>query len=173
MSYRPGGRLERDADGRLYEPDLRALAGRSLEPDRVAAVEALLSLQDAAFVLQKLMGALRNAYGMEAGPLNVLTRLRENPDGVPLPELTADLDDEDLPRLLDELERAGVLARSPMADTVRVRLTDAGARRVDDALRTVADRLSAVTDGVAPDALATLRHICLTLARNGRERHNR
>jgi hypothetical protein len=44
-------RLERGADGRLYEPGLRNFAGPILPPDRLLAVEAILALQEAAFVL--------------------------------------------------------------------------------------------------------------------------
>jgi hypothetical protein len=150
--------LDHDADGLLYEPDVRDVVGRALPPDRLAAVEAILALQEAAGALTKLMQGVRNSYGAGDPRMRVLMRLHANPAGVPPDEFDA--------VTVDELARAGMLATNGSV----ARLTAVGERRMDEALGGIAERLAAATAGLGTDDLAALRHACLTLARNQRQR---
>jgi DNA-binding MarR family transcriptional regulator len=166
MSDQPGRRLERDPDGRLYEPLLRGFAASSVEPDRLLAVEAVLALEQTAFLLKDFMRGLSNSFGGRDARMRLLSRLHRHRGGMALDRLTDGTDPEELSRLLDDLERAGLVGRE--ADLVR--LTDEGLHRMDEIFRKFADRLSTVTEGLNAEELATLRHVCLTMAMNQRQR---
>jgi DNA-binding MarR family transcriptional regulator len=168
MSYLPGTNLTFDDNGFLYEPDLRDLVGESLEPDQVIAVEAVLAIRHAARVLDRFMRGLGNRYGMGDDRMKVLARLHEHRTGLPLRELQVGLDRANVQQILDQAERAGIIARTGGGQDPRsrVRLTEQGLRLMDELLRQTADRITALIDGVGLDQLAAVRHVCLWMSSN-------
>jgi hypothetical protein len=172
MSYVPGANLTFDDDGLLYEPDLREFASAALAPDQVIAIEAVLAVSRAAWILDEFMRGLGDWYGMRDDRMRVLRRLHEHRTGLPLDELLLDLDLDDVDgagQLLDEVEGAGLITRSPASGrdaSAWIRLSDQGLHLMDEVLRRIADQLSAVSQGVGVEQLVLVRHVCLWMASN-------
>lgn len=155
------GPYAQDPDGLLYEPSIRDSLQAALPSDRLTAYEALLALRRAAFVLDRQTRALRNVTTQDDPGMRVLIRLHGEPAGVPFDELVTDRGEEVL-GVLDELDQAGMVIRAGAS----VRLSDRGTGFLDEALRQLADTLTALVEGVPTDQLAVLRHVSLQLILN-------
>ena len=77
-----------------------------------------------------------------------------------------------LHRLVDHLERDGLVERVPDADdrrSVRARLTEAGRVRIEAIWKEGLEHQFEIVEGFNNDDLAQLRHLCLQLVENARK----
>lgn len=159
-----------DERGRLYSTRTRDLMG-SLTPTALAVVEAFGAVGQAARLMRWSMERWAARHGLSEARLGVLLLLRQHPDGIPLGRLAAML--EVTPRtvtgLVDHLERDGLVLRVPDPNdrrSVLARSTRSGAQLVDAIWLHRVDRQVELVDGVSPEELADLRHLCLCLVAN-------
>ena len=164
-------RLSIDSSGCLFNPMVRSVLERQLEPEAVAAVEAFAALRWAAKLAHHLMERWAEKQGLTEGRLQVLFRLRHQPEGVPLGELAEmmSVSPRNVTGLIDNLERDGLVARVPDPDdrrSVLARLTESGRGRIDSIWRGAVERQVPLTEGMTEAELVQLRHLCLRLVDN-------
>jgi DNA-binding MarR family transcriptional regulator len=169
LSGSPGGRVEPDGDGMLYDPavreDLAQLGGKA----DVAPLEALAALRLASKLTHNAMERWTESLGLSESRLRVLMALTYSPDRKrPLGELAEILNV--VPRtvtdVIDVLERDGLITRVPDPSdrrSVHAQLTPAGLERAEAVKRDAIDKQTAVFAGFSRAELAQLRHLCLLL----------
>lgn len=165
------GRIERDADGRLYVKRFREL----FEPSKVdlAAVEALAAMRMASRALHVQHERWGAMHGLSEGRLGILFRLFRCGD-MPLGELADDLQmtPRNVTGLVDHLERDGLVERLPDQDdrrSVRAHLTETGRSRIEAIWREGLEHQNLMVKGMSKEDLAQLRHLCLQLVMNAEE----
>ncbi|MDQ6772689.1 MAG: MarR family transcriptional regulator [Candidatus Dormibacteraeota bacterium] len=157
-------RLERDVDGRLFDPTVRALAARA-QVDRPDVVEAMAALSWAAKWTHLVREREAEALGLSEGRLQILFRLRHTGAAVPLGELAGMMrvSPRNVTGLVDNLERDGLVERVPDSSdrrSILARITDAGLARVERVWRGAEIGL---TEDFSPEELVLLRDLCLRL----------
>jgi DNA-binding MarR family transcriptional regulator len=168
---RMGWKLERDEEGRLFQPGMRAL----FDPVKVQldAVEAVSAVRFAGRSVHLLQERWAEQHGLSEGRLGVLFRLYRCGD-LPLGDLAGDMDytPRNITGLVDHLEKDGLVERVPDPDdrrSIRARLTDAGRERIETIWREGIEKQFEIVEGMSKDDLAQLRHLCLLLVENARK----
>ena len=163
--------LAQDDSGRLYDPAVRASIGR-MGGDQHRSREAISAVRLAAKRLHHAMERWTESYGLTESRLQILTCLYFDPDHqMPLGELAEaqNLVPRTITGLIDNLERDGFVRRVPdSADrrSVRAQLTSAGLARIEAMRKDAFQQQAEGTEGLTPDQLAELRHLCLLLVQN-------
>jgi len=160
--------IETDEQGYLYLPQMRALMRDHVSAEALPAVEAFSALGYAARMVHLQMERWAERHGLSEMRLRILFMLRHMRDGVPLGVLATKLyvSARNVTGLVDHLERDGLVVRVPdPADrrSVLARLTERGEERIDAVWEESVVHQRGLLTGFAPEDLARLRHLCLSL----------
>jgi DNA-binding MarR family transcriptional regulator len=155
-------------DQGLYDPAVREAMGRFAED--VALFEAAAAVRAAAHAVDRLRAAGAEGRSLSSGAADLLLRLSNGaPAGVGELARAAGVSSRNVTGLVDTLEKAGMVVRAADPDdrrAVRVSITEAGLRWVDD-FRTPAQlAMSAMFHGFSAEDVARLRDLCLRLVVN-------
>ena len=165
--------IEEGPDGLLFDRRFREhIAG---QPGDTKAGEALAAVRFASHGFKLMMNRWLERHGLGEARLSVLWRLQRSGDAN-LGELAVELDvsARNITGLVDNLERDGLVLRSPdPADrrAVRVRLSPLGKAKLAGIRNEMALARDQVVSGFTDEELDLLRHLCLKLARNMEEKN--
>ncbi|AZK96980.1 MULTISPECIES: MarR family winged helix-turn-helix transcriptional regulator [Streptomyces] len=166
--------LNHDAEGLLYDPQVRTSAAYFASGGSTSRLEAAAAARAANKTLERLRTLGSEGRGLSTGAVDVLIRLRTlGADGAHLGELarSAGMTPRNATGLVDTLEREGLVRRDPdPADrrSVLARITPAGLAWLDDFRIPTQRAMAALFDGFSEPELHQLRHLCLRLVRNQR-----
>ncbi|MGW3966082.1 MarR family winged helix-turn-helix transcriptional regulator [Amycolatopsis sp. NPDC005003] len=161
--------LSRDADDRLYAPDVRAaLAGFTLGED-TGVLEAAAAVRTAARSLEALRSRGTDSRGLSPGALDILIRLAGGDANIKDLAASAGVSSRNVTGLVDTLERAGLAGRVPDPRdrrAVLVRITPDGRTWLAEFRQPSQLAMAALFRGFTAAETAQLRHLCLRLAEN-------
>ncbi len=162
--------FERDRDKCLFDPAMRNMFANFGPGNRLPAVEALGALRRAAKALHLLMERWAELHGLSEGRLQILVRLRHQPQ-VALGELAAmvDVSPRNVTGLIDALERDGLVERVPDPSdrrSIQARLTPSGRERIESIWKLAFEHQLPIVEGLSDHELTQLRHLCLRLVEN-------
>ncbi|MDI2125433.1 MarR family winged helix-turn-helix transcriptional regulator [Yinghuangia seranimata] len=166
------GELAEDADGLLYDPQVRSAMGLFAADGDTLRLEAAAAARSAQRAVERLRGQGAGGRGLSAGALDVLVRLHSAGEpGASLGDLAraAGMTPRNATGLVDTLERDGLVRRDPAPDdrrSVLARITPAGVAWLDDFRAPTQRAMAAVFHGFTDAELDQLRHLCLRLVRN-------
>jgi DNA-binding MarR family transcriptional regulator len=175
FGVRFGGRLERDAQGRLFDRRMREQLQRMPLFERHEALvpaEALRAVVLAARNLRYTGERWAERYNLSTVRFELLMLLRHHPDEqLTLGQLAKglDLSPRTVTSLADVLERDGLIRRMPHASdrrAVLARITPEGRARVDALWAEAFERHFPIFEGFTEDEVAQLRHLCFKLLDN-------
>ncbi|QDY79474.1 MarR family winged helix-turn-helix transcriptional regulator [Streptomyces qinzhouensis] len=164
--------LDRDADGLLYDPQVRASMAEFMAGADTSRLEAAAATRAAHRSLERLRSLGSEGRGLSAGAVDVLLRLRTlGAAGAHLGDLarSAGMTPRNATGLVDTLEGEGLVRRDPdPADrrSVLARITPAGLAWLDDFRVPTQRAMSALFDGFTDPELHQFRDLCLRLVRN-------
>jgi len=162
--------IEADSAGLLFDRDVREHIRRADPPEEVAGSEALAALRTASHAFRTMMDRWLDGHGLSEGRLSVLWRLQGG-TSITLGDLAVSLEvsPRNITGLIDHLEADLLVERSPDPEdrrATRVRLTPAGARKLEAVQAQKAMARTTILAGFDEDDLNQLRHLCLKLVRN-------
>ncbi len=166
------GRLARDERGCLFGAQVRESMGDHVDPDKMAAVEACAAMGYASRLMHHRMERWAEKQGLSEGRLSILFMLRHaQPDGIALGELAIKLNvsPRNVTGLIDNLERAGLVARVPDPSdrrSVLARITQRGGELLASIWDSTLERQLRLVEGFSPDELVRLRHLSLRVVEN-------
>ncbi|WP_410573939.1 MarR family winged helix-turn-helix transcriptional regulator [Amycolatopsis sp. cmx-4-61] len=161
--------LARDADDRLYSPEVRsALAGFAPGED-TGVLEAAAAVRAAARSLEALRSRGTGSRGLSPGALDILMRLHAGSSNIKDLAASAGVSSRNVTGLVDTLERAGLAERGPDPRdrrAVQVRITPEGRTWLEEFRRPSQRAMAALFRGFTAAETTQLRHLCLRLAEN-------
>ncbi|MER7009283.1 MarR family transcriptional regulator [Dactylosporangium sp. NPDC000555] len=172
MSNSGEGRLERDPDGGLFDPQVRAAMALFALGGDTLALEASAAVRAASHAVERMRARGAGSRGLSAGALDVLIRLSAVPDdGISIGDLAqaAGVSSRNVTGLVDTLERDGLAQRIPDRRdrrSVLAQITPAGRVWMDSFRLPTQAAMSAIFQGFTPAELTQLRHLCLRLVDN-------
>ncbi len=166
--------LATDEQGCLYNRQVREVMARFVPAELLPGVEAMSALGYAARLLHLNMERAIEKHGLSETRLRVLLMLRHAGGAAPLGVLATRMhvSARNVTGLVDNLERDGLVARSPdPADrrSVRAELTERGRACIDPLWEETAQRQRALLEGFSPEELAQLRHLSLKVVKKLQE----
>ncbi|WP_406300567.1 MarR family transcriptional regulator (plasmid) [Embleya sp. NBC_00888] len=165
-------RLSADADGLLFDPQVRSAMVEFAVDGDTLRLEAAAAARSAHNAVERLRAHGSEGRGLSAGALDVLARLGGAGEaGVKPGELAraAGVSPRNVTGLLDTLERDGLAERVPDPHDRRAvvgRITPAGRAWLDDFRAPTQRAMSAVFHGFTDTELGLLRHLCLRVVEN-------
>ena len=164
--------LAHDADGLLYDPQVRASMGEFVAGGNTLQLEAAAAARAAHKSVERLRNHGAEGRGLSAGALDVLVRLRTLGDaGAHLGDLarSAGMSPRNATGLVDTLEREGLVRRDPAPGdrrSVLARITPAGLAWLEEFRAPTQRAMTALFHGFTDTELHQLRHLCLRLVQN-------
>jgi DNA-binding MarR family transcriptional regulator len=164
--------LERDSDGGLFDPRVRAAMTQFTLGDDTLALEASAAVRAASRAVERLRARGADSRGLSAGALDILIRLSAaTDDGISIGDLaqSAGVSSRNVTGLVDTLERDGLAQRVPDRRdrrSVMAQITPAGRAWMDSFRLPTQAAMSAIFRGFTPAELTQLRHLCLRLVDN-------
>ena len=164
--------LARDADGLLYDPQVRAPVAEFAEAGDSLHLEAAAAARAAHKSVERLRAHGSEGRGLSAGALDVLVRLCALGDaGANLGDLarSAGMSPRNATGLVDTLEREGLVRRDPDPSdrrSVLARITPAGLAWLDEFRAPTQRAMAALFHGFTDAEVHQLRHLCLRLVQN-------
>jgi DNA-binding MarR family transcriptional regulator len=164
--------LERDPDGGLFDPLVRAAMALFTLGNDTLALEASAAVRAASHAVERMRARGADSRGLSAGALDILIRLSAVPDdGISIGDLaqSAGVSSRNVTGLVDTLERDGLAQRVPDRRdrrSVLAQITPAGRAWMDSFRLPTQAAMSAIFRGFTPAELTQLRHLCLRLVDN-------
>lgn len=157
--------IERDADGRLYDVNVRTYLASFLGEEKARRVEVFASVRWLVKELHQLSHPWAEQRGLTEGRIQLLMRLKWVGDA-PLGELAEALhvSARNITGLVDHLERDGLVERRPDPNdrrSVRAHLTEKGLETVSLIWRDMLESTLSVTEGIPQGDLDQFRDVCL------------
>ncbi|WP_030264953.1 MarR family winged helix-turn-helix transcriptional regulator [Streptomyces sp. NRRL B-24484] len=166
--------LSAGADGRFYDPGVRAAMAAFAPDGDTLALEAAAALRSATQAVDRLRALGAGGRGLSTGGLDVLVRLAAaDEEGLTVGELarSGGVSSRNVTGLVDTLEGDGLVQRvRDTADrrSVRVVVTDDGRAWLTSFREPTRRAMAAVFRGFTPEDLTAFRHLCLRLVDNQR-----
>ncbi|MFD8546374.1 MarR family winged helix-turn-helix transcriptional regulator [Streptomyces sp. NPDC059649] len=164
--------LAHDADGMLYDPQVRASLAEFAAGGDIARLEAAAAARAAHKSVERLRTQGSEGRGLSAGAVDVLIRLRTLGEaGAHLGDLarSAGMTPRNATGLVDTLEGESLVRRDPDPGdrrSVVARITPAGLAWLDQYREPTQRAMAALFHGFTDTELHQLRHLCLRLVQN-------
>jgi len=157
------------ADGRLFDPRLRAQIGAGDSVD-MEPREALAAMRAASHALRTSMDRWLDQHGVSEGRMGVLWTLTRS-GSMSLGDLAATLDvsPTNITGLVDHLERDGLVQRAPDPEdrrAIKATLSPLGRAKIAAIQKEMGSVRETILAGFTDEELKDLRHLCLKLIRN-------
>ncbi|MFI7706724.1 MarR family winged helix-turn-helix transcriptional regulator [Nonomuraea sp. NPDC049480] len=163
---------ERDPDGFLYDPRVRAAMTQFADGDGdLLAFEAGAAVRTAYHAVERMRAHGSEGRGVSAGALDVLIRLSTTDQGISIGDLAraAGVSSRNVTGLVDTLERDGLVRRVPDPKdrrSVLAEITPAGQAWIEAFRKPSQLAMRAMFQGFTPEELLAFRDLCLRLATN-------
>ena len=164
--------LELDPDGKLFDPQLRALLARFVPNDETLCLETASALRSAALALDTLRARGAGSGGISAGAMDILLELGlgEKPS-ISLTEVSRLLgvSPRNITGLVDTLEKGGLVERFPDTSdrrSVQTRITQAGLTKIEQMRKPTQLAMRALFSGLDKDELAQFRDLLYRVINN-------
>jgi DNA-binding MarR family transcriptional regulator len=161
----------KDAVG-LYDPAVRDALARFADGGDTTRFESAAAVRAAAHAIERLRSVGSHSRTFSSGAVDLLLQLSTG-DPASVGELarTAGVSSRNATGLVDTLERAGLVRRTPDPDdrrSVLVTVTEAGQDWVTEFRQPANLAMNAMFHGFTDAELGQLRHLCLRLVTNQR-----
>ncbi|KAB8194662.1 MarR family transcriptional regulator [Nonomuraea phyllanthi] len=162
--------FDTDADGRLFDPRVRASMARFIDGD-LPVFEAGAAVRTAYHAVERMRSHGSEGRGVSAGALDLLIRLGAADQGISIGDLAraAGVSSRNVTGLVDTLERDGLVRRVPDPKdrrSVLAEITPAGQAWIEAFREPSRLAMRAMFEGFAPEELVVFRDLCLRLAAN-------
>jgi DNA-binding MarR family transcriptional regulator len=162
--------IERDGDGRLYDPGLRRYLTGVVGADRARRLELYPALRWLVHAMNQATRQWQELEGLSEGRMQLLMRLRFHSQ-CPLGELAHELhvSPRNITGLVDHLERDGLVERVPDDHdrrSVKARLTERGEELAERIGRRTLEVGLTWFEGMEQEEMDQARDLCLRLIRN-------
>jgi DNA-binding MarR family transcriptional regulator len=163
---------ERDPDGSLYDPRVRAAMTQFTGGEgNLLPLEASAAVRTAYHAVERMRAHGSQGRGVSAGALDLLIRLSGAGQGISIGELAraAGVSSRNVTGLVDTLERDGLVRRVPDPGdrrSVLAEITSAGQAWVAAFRKPSQLAMRAMFQGFTSEELIVLRDLCLRLAAN-------
>lgn len=154
----------------LHDPAVRDAMGRFADGDGVALFEAAAAVRAAAQAVERLRAAGAERRTLSSGAVDLLLRLSDGTSAT-IGELAraAGVSSRNVTGLVDTLERAGMVTRTPDPDdrrAVLVSITGTGTGWVDEFRTPARMAMAAMFHGFTAEDVNRLRDLCLRVVVN-------
>ena len=165
--------MDRDSDGTLFDPKVRAAMTQFTAGEDTLQLEAASAIRAATHAIERMRSLGSHSRTLSSGALDLLLRLSTAPEGVSVKDLaqSASVSSRNVTGLVDTLERDGLAQRTPDRNdrrSVLVTITPAGRDWVESFRGPAQAGMAAIFQRFSVDELTQLRHLCLRLVDNHR-----
>lgn len=170
MNLSKTAEIERDGNGRLYDPGVRRYLTGVVGPDQARRLELYPTVRWLVHAMNQATRQWQELEGLSEGRMQLLMRLRFHSQ-CPMGELAHELhvSPRNITGLVDHLERDGLVERFPDEHdrrSVQARLTKRGEELAERIWRRTLEVGLTWFEGMGQDELDQARDLCLRLIRN-------